>query len=232
MVLSLSVPWGPETASHRAPRRARCDQVPSVPCTHSGPSSPAPVPPSGTRHGTPGHRGTEAATGPAAGAVPGRDGRKRLFPTREAAKAGFFHQVLCLQQQEAKENKRHERRGTGGTCASGSCKQRRAVNAGRVMDVPEGPRRMCRTRIFPRPARPALPAAAGPTPPVPPSLLSRVLLSPQPQRRALLSSASRRPNVAVLGSKGRDLQAAPGIAQLPARGGRRAAGRAGLGLDK
>lgn len=102
---------------------------------------------------------------------------------------------------------------------------------------------MCRTRIFPRPARPALPAAAGPTPPVPqsllspvllfpPSLLSPVLLSPQPQRTARLSSASRRPNLAVLGSKGRDLQAAPSIAQLPARGGRRAAGRAGLGLDK
>lgn len=41
----------------------------------------------------------------------------------------FFHQVLCLQEQKVKENKRRERSRTGGTCVSGSCNGRRAVNA-------------------------------------------------------------------------------------------------------
>lgn len=158
VVLSLSVLWGPETAPHRAPRGSS-----AMPSHQPLRSATIGDQTQGTKAGR--HRGSHR---PRSGRCAGQGRKEAAVSSPASGRAGFFHQVLCLQQQEAKENKRQERSGTGGTCASGSCKQRRAVNAGRVMDVPEGPRRMCRTLIFPRPARPALPAAAGPTPPVPP----------------------------------------------------------------
>lgn len=88
-----------------------------------------------------------------------------MFPAQGSGRAGFFHQVLCLQEQKAKENKRQERSGAGGTCASGSCNWRRAVNAGRLMDAPAGPRQdVLDTHPPSHPAVLALPAAALPTP--------------------------------------------------------------------
>lgn len=73
-----------------------------------------------------------------------------LLGTR--AQTVFFHQVLRLQEQKVKENKRQERSGTGGTCTSGSCNGRRAVNA-------DGCCWGCAGCALP-PARPALLAAA------------------------------------------------------------------------
>lgn len=93
MALSPSVLQEPETAPHRG---ILWDRGLSVPCAHTGPSS-----------------SPRASTGGQSRAGTEGSGRfqNRLFPSG-----------LRLQQQEAKENKRRERSGTGGTCASGSCK--------------------------------------------------------------------------------------------------------------
>lgn len=99
-------------------------------------------------------------TGPCAGQVR----KEAVVSSMENRRAGSFHQVLCLQEQKAKENKRQERSGAG-TCASGSCNQRRAVNTGWLMDVLAGLQQDVLDVHPPScPAVPALPAAALPAP--------------------------------------------------------------------
>lgn len=91
MVLSLSVLWGPETAPHRAPRGTRWEQGLSVPCTHTGPSSPP------QSH----HRGPDT----------GRDGRKRPFPARGAAEQAFS--IIRFVSSSRRQKKTKGTRGAG-----------------------------------------------------------------------------------------------------------------------